>query len=502
MENSQPLRVIWGARWWIIAFAIVAGGAAYGLSTLLPKSYQAAAQTQIISGAQAAGQYIDPTSLTQLTNIYDQQANTKVVAGQAAHALNRPGVNATTLRKHISITVQLDSQGITFTGTAADPNTAANYANAYARAFATYVASAQASERAQELSQTEDQISRIESQLSDLISSTSPTAVALTTELQALQSQAAQVQSRPGDSIDVIQPASAPTTPSSPKPKIDAVLAFLAALVLASAAAYGRSRITDRFDSADATVVELGMPKLGEVPRGASTGDSAVVEAFRVLRTTLEFALRDKPNPTVLVTSAGPGSGKTYLVANLSRAMAAGEHRVLAVDADLRRPSLHETFGLPLEPGLGDLLLRTSPIASFPGSEPTPNTPSLDRWGHLQVLAAGRVVADPVTALSSRQMEQVVDQLRRSHDILIIDSSPTAVADPVVLSREVDAVIIVVDLRRDRRAAVRDCVATLRAVDAPILGCVINSAGTGPRGYPYYHRGSRQPAAPATEQVS
>lgn len=490
METSQPLRVIWGARWWILAFAIIAAGAGYGVASVLPKSYQASAQTQIISGQQAAGQYVDPTALTQLTNIYDQQANTRVVAAQAASALHLKGVSATTLRKHVSISVQLDSQGLTFTASAEKPGTAAAYANAYAQAFAAYVAAAQTNQRAQMLSQTESQISSIEAQLSQLSSSTSASAVALTTELQALQSQAAQVQSRPGDTLDIIQPASAPTSPSSPKPKVDAVLVLLAALVLASAAAYVRFRITDRFDSSDAAVVELGLAKLGELPRESSPGDAASLEAFRALRTTIEFALRDRPHPTVLITSAGPGSGKTFVVSHLSRALASGEHRVLAIDADLRRPRLHEVFGVPLEPGLGDLLIAPSPVASIAGAERA-NTPSLDRWGHLQILAAGRVVADPVTALSSRQMAEVLDGLRASHDLVVIDSSPTAVADPVVLASDVDAVIVVVDLRNDRRADVRQCVSSLRAVDAPILGCVINSASATLRGYPYYHRPSR-----------
>ncbi|MEI8308222.1 MAG: CpsD/CapB family tyrosine-protein kinase [Chloroflexales bacterium] len=195
---------------------------------------------------------------------------------------------------------------------------------------------------------------------------------------------------------------------------------------------------------------------------------SAAAEAYRTLRTNIQFSSIDRPLKTLLVTSTAPDEGKSVTLANLAVTMAQSEQRVLMVDCDLRRPSLHSIFGLANEQGITSALLDQSqgelPIQAtvVPG---------------LSLLASGPLPPRPADLLGSRRMAALIDRLRASADIVLIDTSPVVVVtDAAVLAPQVDGVLLVLQAGYTRRDRAREARQILEKVKAHIIGVVLNNA--------------------------
>jgi protein-tyrosine kinase len=196
---------------------------------------------------------------------------------------------------------------------------------------------------------------------------------------------------------------------------------------------------------------------------------------------------------TVLVTSSEENTGKTYVTASLARAFAAAGKRVVAVDGDLVRPTLHHHYHIPLEPGFADFLAGTSDFvagARANGVVTTPVWKSEDftrRGGELDALAAGQRQQDASEMLSTGRMAELVARLRQSYEVAVFDSPPAgSLADAAVLARHVDGVILVIDSQRTSRRAAKRAVQALRWLEAPLLGIVFNRV---PRGESYHAYG-------------
>jgi capsular exopolysaccharide synthesis family protein len=202
------------------------------------------------------------------------------------------------------------------------------------------------------------------------------------------------------------------------------------------------------------------------------------------------------------VTGPERGSGKSYVTANLCRTLVAEGRHVIAVDADLRRPTLAGELLVPSEPGLGDLLTGKRHELDSLVFE-VPRSPIVARrGGELDVVAAGSAVEDPVEALSSEPMEQTVEALRAHTDATIVFDSPPAVglADSMVLARYADGVVFVIDAKRTSRRRARRAIQALRSVNAPIVGLVYNRAPRGEVAYTNYQQ--RHELAPASEPIA
>ena len=302
-----------------------------------------------------------------------------------------------------------------------------------------------------------------------------------------VQTQAAEVRGAPSDAATLLEEATPPDTPVAPKPLRNAILAFLAALVVGSAAAYARSALTDRYASAEEAAHDLGLPVLASVSR-SSPDTAEAVEAFRVLRTSVSYALREHVGPVLMVTSATPGSGKTHISINMAQSFAAEGRRVILVDCDFRRPAVNKRLGIPIKPGMTDLVGGTG--AQSPelagGRLPLWSLPVPGATEYLDVVPAGSSILDPAAALTTDRAAQVFDNISAQYDLSVIDSPPTLpVVDPLVLAHYADGVLFVVDGRKDRRSDVRRALETLRAVDAPVIGFVFNSASAPERRYSY-----------------
>jgi capsular exopolysaccharide synthesis family protein len=201
---------------------------------------------------------------------------------------------------------------------------------------------------------------------------------------------------------------------------------------------------------------------------------SPEAEAYRTLRTNIQFSVLDKPLRTLLVTSAGPDEGKTTTAANLAITLAQTGRTVILVDADLRRPGQHELFRLGNETGLTTLVLGGA----------LAETVQSTNVEHLSVVTSGPIPPNPSELLDSRRMEGVVQDLAAQADYVVFDSPPVgAVTDAAVLASRVDGVVLVVSRGKTNKDQAKRAKALLERTKANVLGVVINNAKTTGRYY-------------------
>lgn len=195
---------------------------------------------------------------------------------------------------------------------------------------------------------------------------------------------------------------------------------------------------------------------------------SPVAEAYRTLRTNMEFSNLDKNLRTILVTSAGAEEGKSTTLSNLAVTIAQSGKRVILVDADLRRPTLHQVFGLKNSVGLTDMV-RDETILANPPTQET-NVPNL------RVLTSGQLPPNPAEILGSKRMSEILAALLERADMVLLDAPPVlAVTDAAVLSSKVDGVLLVVSAGKTKRESARKAQAQLEKINAKIIGAVINN---------------------------
>ena len=483
METQQPLRTLWSARWLLIACAILGAAAGYYVSDRMQDRYEAEALAQIMPRSQAAGQPLSTDQLLQMTNFYAELARTSPVQRSAERGA---GVRRGEFDGVVEVEAQPDLLVLAFRAQDGSPAVAARDANAYARAFTAAVADLQAAERERALAGPQRRVAKLQSELED-VAPDSARASAINAELEALQTRLADEAVTPGDNVRVIQPALTPTDPAAPQPIRNAILAGIAALVLAASLLLARSALSDRYASIEEAALDLALPVLGELPR-AKRDDRRAVEAFRKLRARLGHSLTGLEHGAVLVTSPEERTGKSYAIFGLARALAAEGSQVAAVDADLRRPTLHERFFVLRAPGLGDALDSRRPMPIMAVAQSVPLTEAArDRGGELAVIPAGSHVEDSSELLSGVPMTRAIETLTERYDMVLLDSPPVlAIADAMVLARHASAVVLVIDLKRSRRRAARRAVQALRGVDAPLLGLVNNRARESSAEYGYY----------------
>lgn len=193
---------------------------------------------------------------------------------------------------------------------------------------------------------------------------------------------------------------------------------------------------------------------------------SPVSEAFRTLRTNIQFSSLDRTLRTILVTSTAAEEGKSTTLANLAVTFAQGGHQTVAVDTDLRRPSLHKIFGISNDIGLTSIALDEAPILDLQDTS-VPN---------LRVLPSGPLPPNPSELLSSHRMELIIELLKATAEYVLFDSPPIiAVSDAAVLARRVDGVLLLVSAGKTKRDHAIKAKAQLEKVGANIIGVVLNN---------------------------
>ncbi len=205
---------------------------------------------------------------------------------------------------------------------------------------------------------------------------------------------------------------------------------------------------------------------------------SPVAEAYRSLRTNLEFSSLDEPLRAMVVTSPAPEAGKSTTLANLAVTMAQAGKEVILVDCDLRRPSLHEIFGVSNATGLTSVIL-----------DDTTSTPPLRETGvpGLKLLTSGPLPPNPAELLSSRRMADLIRALREQADIVLFDAPPViAVTDAAILASQVDGVLLVLNAGVTKREHAQRAKAALEKVNARLVGAVLNNVKLDMSLYGYY----------------
>ena len=208
---------------------------------------------------------------------------------------------------------------------------------------------------------------------------------------------------------------------------------------------------------------------------------SAAAEAYRTLRTNIQFAGLDQPCRSIVVTSAIASEGKTTSVANFGVAAAQAGSRVCLVDSDLRRPSLHRLFGLDNSRGLTTALVEDLPFEKV--AQPT-------RVPGLSLVPSGPLPPNPAELVGSRRMHELIEGASSAFDLVICDSPPViAVSDGVALAAQCDGVILIVRVGKVSHEVLRRAAEQIEAVKGKILGVVLNSVNLKSDGYYYtYYR--------------
>ncbi len=295
----------------------------------------------------------------------------------------------------------------------------------------------------------------------------------------------------------VLNVTSGPTlnpTPVSPKTRTNIALGLIAGLLIGIGLAILRGLMDTTIRSLDSLRLITGLPALGSVAFDSSAKKSPVLlgdqlrsvraEAFRQLRTNLQFVDVDNPVQVLVVTSSVAGEGKSTTTVNLAVVAAETGRKVLIIEADLRRPRVAVYLGLEQAVGLTNVLAGQVTIADV-----------LQPWGTdgLMVMPCGSIPPNPSELLGSHNMVDLLDELRGMFDMIIIDTPPLLpVTDGAVAATRADGVLVVVRYGKTTRSQINGSLHSLEAVDARILGCVITmlpkkgADATGYDGYGYY----------------
>lgn len=424
MELGDYLRVL-RRRWALVALAaLVCAGAAVGFSLQQTPVYEATARL-VVSGAAAEEQSSSRELAVELATAYAQFATTTPVVDEAlAAAGGPPGAG----RPEVIAVAEPSAPFLTVTVADPDPTRAAAIANAYAR--------------------------------------TLPGAVA---RLEGRSAGAAD--------LTVLTPAAVPAEPARPQPVRNGGIGLALGLMLGVGSAFLREALDRSYKHAEQLEEETGLSVLGVVPQELSgvalptlaKPTSNRAEAYRTIRTNVQFAGPPHSLKTILITSATAGDGKTSVATNLAVAFAATGQSVVLVDGDLRRHRVGEAFDLPNDgPGLVGVL------AGWATLDDALRSVGPDR---LAVLPAGSTPDNPSELLGSPRMAELLKELGQLFEVVLVDSPPVLpVTDPLVLAVNATGVVIVVRLGETSRGQVRRTLGSLQKLGVPLLGVVANGA--------------------------
>ena len=278
----------------------------------------------------------------------------------------------------------------------------------------------------------------------------------------------------PDARVVVLEHASIPKEPVAPEPIRNLAIGLAAGVLLGIGLALLRDRLDNTVKDQEILEEITGVGLFGSIPLDKDrrkepavrfeTDNSLIAEAFRKLRTNLQFLAVDNPPRVILVTSSIPSEGKSVTAINLALSLAESEHNVVLVDGDLRRPRLHQYLGLIGSVGFSTVLANKASMdevlqkSRFPG---------------LTVLTAGTVPPNPSALLGSVAAQKILAELRARFDYVIVDSSPLlAVTDAAILAAEADGVLVMARFGQTKREQLAHAVRHLADVDAPLLGAI------------------------------
>lgn len=447
--NLRGLRSHVARGWWLLLLPTLLGAVLFwGISVSKTPIYSAASTVYVTSGtvANAQNAYQGSLASEQRVSSYSLLALSDAVL---TDAIKNSGVaiSVEELRSSLSATSIPETALLKITASNANASSAATMANAVAGSLTRYVAI-----------------------LERPTSGTEPLANAT-----------------------IVTPASIPERPSSPNLAryvfIGGAIGFLIGLLVLVV----RIRYDNRIRSAADVEAVVDAPVLGKSPTDSdlainatanfSSGIDRTAEAFRTFRTNLSYIEFNTDSKCILVTSAGEGEGKSTTCVNLAASFAEVGHRVVIVEADLRRPSLSSKLALTGEIGLSTFLR---------GGVDLGDCVQRPKGEAFEVVLSGPKPPNPSELLAGERMGLMISELKRKYDIVLVDSPPVLpVSDSSVVSRWVDGVLLVIRSGVTRRPALASAASQLMSVHARLVGCVLNCMETREGGYYYDYDSSR-----------
>jgi capsular exopolysaccharide synthesis family protein len=477
MDLAAHFRVI--AQNWLRILLISVGIAilVFAASTVQSKKYEATERLVVTPGGEASGGQTLSQAAAYLAQNYAEFAESPAVIRRA---IKDSGLDLTVKEAQARITAaQVGDLGFIDLKATGPSRAEAQRLTRFASAsLQSAITTQQTAQKADDLAPIQAQRTQLQNRLNSL-SADSPDRDTVRAQLDALNEAEIAIRSRADNKLSILAPALAGDAPISPKPLRDSLLAFIVSLVVVAELTVLVHFMGDRFsrseDTADVTRI-TGLPVLAKIPKGSGI---ELVEAFRVLRTNL-MVLEGAGKPrTLAVVSSNQSAGKTFTAVHLAQSAAGLDEKVVIVDADLRRPSVHERLGVPRAPGLS-AVLEGNDLATM--LRKLPDTP------FLRVLASGAPVQDASAVLGARAFRQVLDSLRAVR-LVVVDTPPAAMfADAMAIASQCDATIFVLDVKTSRRRQVRQTLEALERAGANMVGVVVNRTAS-PRRSSYYYEG-------------
>jgi Mrp family chromosome partitioning ATPase/uncharacterized protein involved in exopolysaccharide biosynthesis len=521
------VEVLWRRKWMILVLVVVATGAAFYYSYRQPKQYSANAdliyERPVDLSNPLTGQgYVDSSErYAQLASVGSVLASPDMVQ-RASTELRSSGapvsgfsVSSAPLVDSASANAEFTSMVVRITAVSGDPQLAAKAANIYA---VTYVVYRKETVKAQ----IQSAVDAVNSKMA-----TYEGAAKKSTDYLVLQQRLQDLQllrTTATGNFRVLVPATVPTAPFAPQPVKNALLGLVAGLIVAVALAFFVDLFDTRIRGVDEIAGVLRQPLLGRIPRisgkvfteGAVVAlrqpDGNVAEAFRLVRTNLEFMAVDAELHSLLVTSCVQGEGKSVAVANLAVTLAMSGKKVVVVDADLRRPRQHTYFALNNEKGVSTVATGKNKLVDAlqpVGVAYHENAPAIrdfaawakreDAGSRLYVLPSGPVPPNPGEIVASQSLSRIIDELVGSADLVLVDSPALLpVGDTSAIAPKVDGLVFLVDMRVVKRPQLMAAAEQLSRLPVRNLGAIVRVDRAGERyqsysygrGYSYSESGS------------
>jgi Mrp family chromosome partitioning ATPase/capsular polysaccharide biosynthesis protein len=488
IEVGRYLEALRRSRWLILTIVIVVTGAALAFSESLHKTYDATASI-VVDNASGLVSSSETTQVQRNLQTTAALATSAAVLSEAASAVH--GETRAGLQKRTSASVSENANIINIKVSYRSGQGAATLAYAVARSFLNQHSASERAQTATALSLINDQIAAVRAR-----AAAEPSVAAQLSTLEARAAELEAASARAGSELTLIQRPDVPTSPSSPRPLRNAVIALFASMFLAILIVLGREQLTPRVTSQREISQMLGLPVLSGIPYLRRRVDAryarAEYETYQTLSAALRLALPPSGRPhLMLVTSATHGEGKTTVTMRLGRVLAQAGHKTLVISADLRWPKLDDALRVSGRPGVRELLTLNPEGREIHFDEVAKLIVPAggEIWsgrGELDVLPAGRHGGDASELLHTPALPALIESLRDSpYAYVLLDSPPIlGVADAQMLAQFSDEVLVVSRLDRLRASDAIELRETLDRLDANAVGIVV--IGTRLTGSPYY----------------
>jgi polysaccharide biosynthesis transport protein len=515
-QSSTSLRhyleILWRRKWIVVEAAVAVPAIVLALSLLQPTLYTSASRIMAVSQSPSLSVVVgtnidlskpDERELQTLASF----VVTPEIAQRAAAQLGWKDTPASLL-ENVSAEADPNADVITVSAQRSDPKQAAQLVNAFSEQFVQW-------RKETQQRSFDEAVALVDKQ----IAAATPGSI----ERQALIDRRSQLDVYKAlltGGLNIGEAATPSSTPSSPKPKRDGALALMAGLVLGVGLAFVRESLDVKLHSAEEIAAATTLPMIAAIPefrKNEKSPDKLVVlddprgptaEAFRFLRTNLEFVDLNNDVKVVMVTSPLPGQGKSTTIANLAVALLRAGKKVTVVEGDLRRPSLHRFFKIANARGVTNVVAGSASlddavqVLTFhdPGLaittpkgrsvvQPLRGGGSLPGDLKLKLLSSGPLPPNPGEIVGSRQLAAVLDTLRGESDYVLVDAPPMfAVGDAAALAARVDGIIVILRLDQTTADTIKEVEDFFTRVSARPLGVVITGVPRGAKGKYYRYQ--------------